>query len=133
MRCPAVSDVFEVSSVASTQNDLYRYTVLLDPDRQNLFEDDLVSYRRYLKLRAIFAPSQGEVRLTPIPQLTISNEARFDKVRFRDERLNAVWLTINPPREGDPWYSQALLRLLGIFVGICIGGPSLYRFASQKR
>jgi len=128
---PGARGVFEISSVASTQNDIYRYTVLLEPERQDLFADDSVSYRGYLKLRALFAPSLGEVRLTPIPQLTISDAAQFAEVRFRDERLNALWHTLRSPRDGDPWYSQALLRLLGIFVGICLGAPLARLFASS--
>ena len=128
---PGVLGVFETSSTASTQNGIYRYSVLLNPRAQDVFGTDLVQYRSHLKLRVLFAPDFGDIRLIAIPQLTISNRAQFSDVVFNDPRLTAVWQTLHPPRDGDPWYSQALLRLLGIFVGTCLGASLARLFAAS--
>lgn len=128
---PGVLGVFETSSIASTQNGIYRYSVLLNPRAQDVFGTDSVQYRSHLKLRVLFAPGFGEIRLTAIPQLTITDRAQFSDVALNDPRLTAVWRTLHPPQDGDPWYSQALLRLLGIFVGICLGAPLAQLFAAS--
>lgn len=127
---PGVTEVRETASIASTQKGVYRYSALMNSSASALFSSNSVGYREHLKLRVLFAPAAREARITVLPQLTLGSSSTFSDVAFKSRGLANLWQMLEPPRDGDRWYSQALLRLLGIFVGCTLGEPLVRIFAS---
>lgn len=114
--------LFDVSSSASSEHGIYRYTGLFQPLSWNLFPKDGLFCRRYSKTRITFIPRFGEIQLTPIPQLTIADGILYDDVNFADDTLVSLWHRLHPPyHREDPFYHQALFRMLTSFVAITMG------------
>lgn len=115
-------EFFDVSSSASSEHGIYRYAGLFEPLSWNLFPEDGLFCRQYSKTRTTFVPRLGEIQFTPIPQLTMTGSTIYEDVNFTDDTLLPLWHRLHPPyHREDPFYHQALFRLLTSFVAVIMG------------
>jgi hypothetical protein len=115
------SNLHDVSSGASSASGVYRYTALVEPNLSAALLGGGLSFRPYSKVRMIFIPDGSEIYLTPIPQLTLTNDA-LRKVDFQDPTLHGLWQKFTmPPAYEDELYPKAVFRLLTFFIGSILG------------
>ena len=117
-----VRQVSDVSSTLAVNAGIFRSTALLAPSSWQLFETDGIVCRRYSKARIAFLPRIGEIRITVVPQLAMSDQITFSKVLFSNPSLNHLWSLLRPPcADDDQYYHEAIFRLLTEFCGVLIG------------
>ncbi len=116
---PGLRTLEEVSTPASSSQDIHRFTALLDRGIPGALEADGLVCRPYSKARFTFVPVLGEIRFTPVVQLSIADRLTHETVAFRNERIQSLWKRLRPPTHlNDPFYHQSLLRLLTAFCAI---------------
>src|SRR5208337_1199613 len=87
--------------------------------------------RRFSKVRLSFVPHLAEIRLTVVPQLAVSEDLEFETVRFSSPTLSCWWSFLAPPHDRkDPYYHEALFRLLTLFCGTIISGAMVKSMVS---
>lgn len=114
----------DVSSQLSIECDIARYSGLLKKQMWNSLEVEGIRYRPYGKVRVIHSVKEGKIFITPIMQLEMSDLARFNNIKFSDNRLQELWGNLYSPKE-DLGRSSAtsLFRLVTAFVGLAAGVP----------
>ena len=114
--------VQDVSSMWSVTKDIHRYTALFRQTCWNVVPANGISYRPQSKLRIVFAPRSQEIRLTPIVQLSIAHSLRYEDIAFPDDLISHLWSSLHFPTDPeDPFYYNALSRLLTSFVSLLAG------------
>jgi|SRR6266850_689679 len=116
----------DVSAPAFPPDNVCRYTALLNGTAWKLFDNPQLTFRPYSKLRIAVDPTLGHLRITPMLQIAATTSARFKDVSFFDDSLTKMWNTFIPPtNERDPFYPQALFRLLTCFASMIVGSGFL--------
>jgi hypothetical protein len=125
-------ELFDVSTPASNGYGIYRYSALFKPIMWDLFPKDGLYCRAYSKARITFVPGLNEILLTPIPQLIIAGHVRYEDVKFSDDNLALLWKNLDPPIHiDDPFYHQAVFRLLTSFVALIMGDTMTREIVSR--
>lgn len=115
-RLPALRSLEDVSTPASSAYGIHRYTGLLDTGMPGALVASGISCRPYSKVRLTFLPSAGEIRFTPIIQLSLENHVQHQEIVFRDRLIQPLWASLSPPtNSSDTFYHEALFRLLTAF------------------
>jgi hypothetical protein len=132
LRTQAFEQILDVSSPLSTSYGIPRYSGILRSQSWPAFSAKEINFRPYTKLRLTLIPSAGELRLTPVVQLTMGASVKHETVRFTSERIQELWQQLLPPTdETDPFYGPALFRLLTTFAGMIIGAEICGRVATS--
>lgn len=114
----------DVSSQLSVECDIARYSGLLKKQMWNSLEAEGIRYRPYGKVRVIHSVKEGKILITPIMQLEMSDLARFNNIKFSDNRLQELWGNLYSPKEDLGRLSAtSLFRLVTAFVGLAAGVP----------
>jgi hypothetical protein len=118
--------IHDVSTPEGALNGIYRHVALIDGPALNIFPEDGVFCRQYSKVRMAFIPRLGVIRVTPLPQLAITHPMLFQQVQISNEALHGMWRTLRPPENTqDPFYHQALSRLLSAFAALILGDATI--------
>ena len=111
-KCLNLEQVYDVSSADSAANNIYRFSALVKGPNINYLNTEFFNFRSHNKIRFTIAGDHGQIRITPIVQLIMSDIITENSRVFNSDLFQDNWNLLVKPSKEDKYFKRSIFRLL---------------------